>query len=225
MKPVGIDSLRKWGNFILEDGKHKTKSFLEVYKSDPEYEVHPHQEAGRQDVQDHGRPKAKYHGAPGSSMGAMGADSNPTEVLRNTRKLAPAPADGNRDELRQRGVLDEAPNVLGDGECRRREHGTGQQCRTHPTAADADCTFAAGSGPRDRQEVSGAEPPDRPFEEENQALTQEQVLLITESLEEACRQCEEQINALSEGSMNGCRRPRQQKAREADRNQVTWRSA
>ena len=30
-KPVGVDSLREWGDFILEDGKHKSKSFFEAY--------------------------------------------------------------------------------------------------------------------------------------------------------------------------------------------------
>ena len=36
-KPVGVNSLRQWGAFTLEDGRFKGKTFLETVDSHPEY--------------------------------------------------------------------------------------------------------------------------------------------------------------------------------------------
>ena len=36
-KPVGINSLRQWGNFVLEDGRFKGKTFLDTIDNHPEY--------------------------------------------------------------------------------------------------------------------------------------------------------------------------------------------
>ena len=36
-RPPGVTSLRQWGSMVMPEGKHKTKSFMEVVTQDPEY--------------------------------------------------------------------------------------------------------------------------------------------------------------------------------------------